>query len=275
MQRISVLVICGVLVMAASGLAQNSEWRFRWQKGQVLPYNVEHVTKVKETVGGKQVESTSKLRLVKRWQVTEVDANGVGTLQLSLVSMRHEQTRPNGEVLLFDSENPDKSTPELREQMKKYLGTALAQIRVDSQGRVLEASKDAGNKYDSEPPFVVLLPGKAPGPGQGWKRTYQVKLDPPHGAGEKYDASQTYQCSKVENNQATIRFITEFAALPDNINERMPLLQRQPDGVAIFDLESGRLLRALLQTDRTVPNHRGEGSSYHFTSTYDERFVGQ
>jgi len=266
--------VCGLFIFAAACSAQD-ELRFRWQKGQILPYSVDHVTRVKENAGGKQVESVSKLKLMKRWQVTAVDAYGVATLQLSLASMRHEQTRPNGEVLLFDSESPDKSTPELREQMKKYVGSALAEIRVDGQGRVLEAIKGTAAKYESEPPFIVLLPGKSPLPGQGWKRNYQVKLDPPHGTGEKYEASQTYQLSKLENGEATIRFITEFAALPPGVNEKLPLLQRQPEGVVTFYVETGRLQRAQVQTDRTLQNHRGEGSSYQFISTYDERYVGQ
>ena len=37
-------------------------------------------------------------------------------------AMRNEQKRANGETLLFDSQDLDKSTPELREQMSKYIG---------------------------------------------------------------------------------------------------------------------------------------------------------
>ena len=47
----------------------------------------------------------------------------------------------NGDTLLFDSQNLDKSTPELREQMKKYIGSTLAIVRVDGHGRVHEVKQ--------------------------------------------------------------------------------------------------------------------------------------
>src|SRR5690242_7156311 len=135
MKRIGVLTLCIGLTTSVASAQTATVWQFRWQKGQVLTYRVDHNTTVNEVVAGNKVETASKLNLVKRWQVADVDAKGIATVNLSLVALRHEQTRPNGEVLLFDSSNPDKSTPELKEQMGQFLGKTLANLRVDSQGR--------------------------------------------------------------------------------------------------------------------------------------------
>src|SRR5207237_727031 len=153
MGRTAMLAVLAACVTASPILAQNSGWRFRWQNGQVLYYRVDHQTTVSETVSGNKVLTGSKLALIKRWDVSAVDAKGVATMKLSVTAMRHEQSRPNGETLLFDSANPDKSTPELREQMSKFIGQTLAVLRVDSLGRVVGVQQGSSAKYEAEPPF--------------------------------------------------------------------------------------------------------------------------
>src|SRR6516225_7159116 len=105
------------LVVALPATAQETVWRFHWQRGQILTYRVEQVTTASEVVDGKRAETTSKLTNVKRWQVQIVDAAGVATLELSLGSLRIETTTPGGEVMLFDSANPAGSNPQMKEQL--------------------------------------------------------------------------------------------------------------------------------------------------------------
>src|SRR3954447_9814533 len=99
-----------VAVFLVSPLAAQSPWRFKWEKGQSYTFKTQHVTSVTEQLEKSKTESSSRLTLVKKWVVTDVDAQGNTTLEMSLLSMRNEQTRPNGEVLLFDSQDLDKST---------------------------------------------------------------------------------------------------------------------------------------------------------------------
>src|SRR5687767_5900347 len=119
MRKIIVAVV-GLWFASAAG-AQGPSWRFDWKKGQELRYRVEHTTTVSETVGKTTEKTSSKLNLLKQWKVLDV-TDGVATLELTLLTMRNEQTRPNGEVLLFDSTQPDKSTPLLKEHMAKFIG---------------------------------------------------------------------------------------------------------------------------------------------------------
>jgi hypothetical protein len=275
MARTWMLAVLAAAVTASPALAQNTAWRFRWQNGQVLYYRVDHTTTVSETVSGNKVVTASKLALMKRWDVSAVDAQGVATLKLSVTAMRHEQSRPNGETLLFDSANPDKSTPELREQMGKFIGQTLAVLRVDSLGRVVSVQQGSGAKYDSEPPFVLRLPGQAINVNQAWERGYDITLEPPVGTGEKHPATQRYHLTKADSNQATIQLTTQLKAEPANVADRIPLLQKQPEGEIIFNLAAGRLESASLRIDKTLQDHSGPGSSYHFESTYREQFVGK
>jgi hypothetical protein len=272
--RTGLVVLIGLTVVLPAS-AQTEAWRFRWSRGQVLDYRIEHVTSVAETVGGSEVKTTSKLNLTKRWRVVEVDGQGTGTLELSLVAMRNEQTRPNGETFLFDSANPDKGTPELKEQLMQFIGKPLAVLKVDAAGRVLDAGQGSLAKFEAEPPFALILGDATAGPGQGWERQYQVTLEPPAGTGEKYAAVQHYTCQSLSGPLATLALKTEIKSLPESLLDRVPLFQKQPEGKVVFDVQHGRLHSADLSIRRDLENHQGPGSRYFFESRYREEFVSE
>jgi hypothetical protein len=267
--------IVALLGLAGAAAAQEpaAPLRFRWHKGDVLTYRVTHDTAVTQVVEGETTTTSSKLRLTKRWQVLDVDTKGVATVQLSLVAMRSEQRRPDGGVLLYDSADPDKSTPALREQLAKHLNQPLAVLKVDPSGQVVQAPKGMANRYECEPPFLVVFPAEPVSAGLFWLRTYQVVLEPPHGTGERYDATQKYVCKRADAAQAVLALTTSFAKLPESQQDRVPLVQKQPHGEIAFDVRAGRLYAAQLDIDQELANHQGSGSRYHFRSRYYEQFV--
>jgi hypothetical protein len=267
------VIVFSALLATSTGAAQTTDWRFHWQKDQVLFYRVEHATDVSEVVTGSKVETKSKVLLIKRWQVLAVDDKGTATVQMSITAMRNEQTRPDGEVLVFDSREPEKSTPALREQMEKFVNQPLAVLRVDAFGKVLEVTKGPANRYESELPFGLTLPTTSLAPGQGWDRSCTITLDPPLGTGTKYPAMQKFVCTKVAEGLATFTVSTALAKEPDSKVEQLPLVQKQPQGEVVFDVQHGRLHQMRLAIDRQIQGHQGDGSSYHFKSTYTEQYA--
>ena len=277
MMRKWFLAVLVGLVLAPLASAQAPGWRFHWQPGQVLTYKVEQVTAASDALGDTKAETTTKVNNVKRWQVVAVDAAGVATLQLSLASLRIETTTPDGEVLLFDSADPAKSNPQMREQLSRFVGQALVVLRIDARGTVLEV-KDSkfgpASRYESEPPFVVILPEAVVAAGQSWERAYQITLEPPQGTGKKFEAAQKYVCKAVESGVATVTLTTTVKTLPEAVADQAPLLQMQPEGEIVFDTQTGTLRSARLQIDKELKGHQGEGSSYRFQSKYTEEYVG-
>lgn len=263
-----------LLLPLLPALAPSQEpWQFRWTKGAKLDYQVRHVTEVAEVVDGKKFDSTSRLSLVKRWTVLDVDTAGVATVQLSLVAMRNEQVRPTGETILFDSQDLEKSNPELREAMSKFIGKTLAVLRLDRNGQLVEVKEGSAAKYEAEPPFVVVLPGIAPKAGQAWVRSFNITLEPPLGTGEKIAASQRYDCAAVTGKLATLKISTEVKKVLETPREQIPVYQKMAQGQAIFDTALGRLHAVNLTIDRIVENHEGPGSTYRFQSTYTEQVM--
>jgi hypothetical protein len=268
----SLLSIAIALCAALPGFAQ-VPWQFKWQKGQSLTYKIKHVTSVVETLENAKNTSNSSLDLVNRWHVTELDAKGIATLSLTLVSMRNEQKRANGESLVFDSDNPDKSSPELYKQMSKFIGQTVAVVRMDGYGRVIDVKQGTASSFEIEPPFLMVFPDAKATAGQAWRRPFKVVLDPPFGTGEKFEAEQRYDCKKIEAGRATLAVTTIFKSMPDTPKERIPLMQKDVAGELVFDLKAGRLISANLNIDRTIENHNGKGSSYHFKSQYSRQLV--
>jgi len=265
------------LVLTSAAVGQEAAWRFKWAQGQVLKYRVEQSTAASEVVDGKKVETTSKTTSVKSWQVLDVDAAGAATLRLTMVSLRLEQTTPAGDSLVFDSSDPQKSHPQMREQLSKYVGQPLAVLRVDALGKLIEVKESKygpASRYESELPFVITLPGSAVLAGQAWERNYAIALEPPQGTGEKYEATQRYTCQTVRGTIATVALSTAVRDLPASLLDQAPLLQMQPTGGALFNTEAGRVEKAVLRVDKELKGHQGEGSSYKFQSTCVMQYVG-
>lgn len=267
-----IFAIAFVLTFTLPSFAQ-APWQFRWQKGQTLTYKIKHVTSVVEVIDKTTNASNSNLDLVNRWKVIDVDAKGVATLTLTLVSMRNEQKRANGDTLLFDSNDLEKSTPELREQMKKFIGQTVAALRMDGYGRVVEVTQGSAATLETEPPFIVIFPAATAAAGQVWRRQFNVVLDPPYGTGEKFEAEQRYDCKKLDAGKATVAVTTHYKAMPESPRERLPLLQKDVQGEIVFDVQAGRLVSAQLNIDKTIENHQGKGSSYQFKSQYTRMLV--
>ncbi len=274
-QKVIGIVLAG-FVLVSSASAQTPA-RLRWQTGQALTYQANHVTQATEVVEEKKIETKSLLRLTKRWQVLSVDSAGVATLQLTLLALHMEMTTHSGDVLKYDSAAAKDSTPELREQLSKFVGPPLAVLRVDGMGKVLEVKESKfgpASRYECELPFVGVLPIEALKPGLQWERAFQITLEPPQGTGEKVAALQKYGCKGITGYNATVGVITELKTPPAAAADRMPLLNYLPEGEIVYDLQAGRMKSAVLKIDKELKGHQGEGSSYRFQSQYTEQLLG-
>jgi hypothetical protein len=261
------------LILAATLGAQNTPPRFQWRTGQTLDYKVEQSTSVTDTMEDKTGETGSKLNTLKHWQVQDVDAQGVATVQLSLLSLRVETKSPNGDLLVFDSSQPEKSTPEMKKQMSQYVGVPLALLRVNPLGRVLEVKQcnfGPASRYECEPPFGIVF--AADMTNGSWQRAYQVTLEPPQGTGEKYGATQKYGVKSQEGSKLIVGFSTEIA-LPAAVADQIPLLQWLPQGEIVFDTKSGTTRSVRFTIDKELKGHQGPGSTYRFQTVYQEEMA--
>jgi hypothetical protein len=270
------LVALAMLVIGSAASAQQPA-RLRWQSGQVLVYKIEHTTLASDQVGDVKNETRSSLKVTRRWQVTGVGAGGVATLQMSLPALMQERTTPSGEVLRYDSADPAKSTPQLKEVFARFVNTPLALVRIDGLGKVVEVKESKfghASSFENELPFVAVLPPGGLKVGQTWERAFQITLAPPVGTGEKYAAVQRYSCKAIEKGRATLTLTTELKAEPKVPADAIPLWQMLPQGEVVFDLTSGRLEGATLKIDKELKGYQGENSVCRFQSMFTIRYAG-
>lgn len=265
-----------VVVTLGSVVQAQTPVRLRWTVGQVLVYRMEHATEATDVAPESQSTTKSLLKVTKRWQVTHVDAAGVATLQMSLTSMVQERTSPSGDVLKFDSANPDKSTPELQKALAGYLNTPLATIRIDAFGKVVEvkSAKADASSFENELPFFVTLPVNGIKANDGWERAFKITLPPPLGTGEKYDAVQKVRVKAVTAEAATVTLTTELKTPPKAEGDAVPLWQLLPEGEVVFDVKNGRMHAAKLVINKELKNHQGENTSCKFASTLTIQYAG-
>ena len=265
--------LMAVVVLAPLASAQAPQ--LKWTAGQTLLYRAEVSTVALDQVGDNKSETKSVVRATKRWSVKEVDKTGTATLTLSLASMYHQRTTPSGDVLVYDSANPDKSDPHLKKALEGYLDTPLATLRIDAVGRVVEVekSKSPAAGFENELPFLAVLPVAALKPGLEWQREYKITLGPPLGTGEKYDAVQKYACKTATADAATVSLTTELKAAPKAQADAIPLWQFLPAGELTYDLKNGRLHSARLTVERELMGHQGENSFCRFSSTQTVTYV--
>lgn len=262
-------------LIAFAGIVAAEGPRLRFQKGETLSYHVVQTTRIIDTTLEEKtekplvVEATTKMDLVRKWKVTDVDDKGVATIEMSIASMRFERKCGKDEDV-FDSTKPDELN---KNEMAKHVGPVLAVLRIDSRGQVVEVKESKvgpATRFAADLPFKLVLPETAPKLGDSWERSYMIQLDPPLGTGEKYATVQKYANQEPKSGLITIGLATEIKEMPVTAADQIPLLPHSPEGTLYFHPETGRYYAARLKIAKELKNHQGEGSSYSYASTYVE-----
>jgi hypothetical protein len=273
----TLVLIASIYSVSTIAFAQTPTGLFKWKKGQQLTYKVEHSTVATETIADSKTEFKNLLELTKRWTVEDVSSEGLATLTLVVEGIKMKSTNPKGDELKYDSANPKDSTPQLKEQLEKYIGTKIATITMDTQGRVRsvkESNFGAASKYEVELPFAVVLPGGEIKKGLAWQRNFNITMDPPQGTGEKYESSQKYECTSIDAGKIKLSVSTELKKNPENIADQLPLLPFLVEGEVTLDAEKGVMTESIMKVDKTLKGHQGENSSYRMYSLFKETLTG-
>lgn len=265
-----------VLFVAGFALAEDPP-KFVWTANDTLTYNVSQTTTADELTldeGAKKptpVKTVTVLTSTKQWAVKSVGKDGSATLEMSITALRQEVTQTVGDKKpvnrVIDSADPEdaKGMP--------FLNKPIMTVTVDTAGRVLEAKseqKAAADKLESELPFRMVWPAKMPAANDKWERAFVLKLPPPLGTGEKFDATQTYTFRGMKDVYAVVGMTTTVKEMPTDpavVPAIVPVLW---EGDVFFNTKTGRYHGAKLTTKKEVANHRGEGTKLTYSSEYTE-----
>ena len=205
------------------------------------------------------------------WAVKAVGKDGSATLEMTVTALRQEVTQTVGEKKpvhrVVDSADPEdaKGMP--------FLNNVVLTATVDATGKVVEAKsehKAAADRLEAELPFRMVWPAKMPQANDKWERAFVLKLPPPLGTGEKFDATQTYTYRGMKEVYAVVGMTTAVRDLPADpavVPAVAPVLW---EGDVFFNTKTGRYHGAKLTAAKEVANHRGDGTKFTYRSEYTE-----
>lgn len=271
-----------VMVFVGSVAADDAPLRFRWKAGDTLTYKVGQTTTVDEVTvddAGKKptaVKTITKLTSTKKWVVKDVDAGGVGTLEMSVAAMRQEVTqtvgdgKPNARVI-------DSAVPDDAKDMP-FLGKPILTVKVNAYGELSEAKSDnpaAADRLQVELPFRMVLPEAMPKATDRWERAVSLKLPPPLGTGEAFAATQTFTFQGMKDVYAVVGFATTLKDQPTDPAVWPAVIPTLWEGSLFFNTRTGAYHGAKLTAKKEVANHRGEGTKFAYASEYTEAMDGK
>lgn len=276
MRQLTVLSLALFLTSAAFAEPPAAP-RFKWEAGKIHTYRVIQQTTVKETTLDEKTsqpvtgESRTTLTLVRKWNVKEVDKDGVATLEMSITEMKNQFRQPDGSETVTDSSKPDDA-----KAMAAFLNTPIVTVRIDSQGKLVEVKEAKGGtaaRLHAELPFRVVLPDALPEAGKTWDRPFTMKLDPPHGTGETYDFMQKYTSKGAKDGLFVVGVETALKEAPKTASEQVPLVPMLWTGDVYFNTLAGKYHAARLKVKTEIANHQGEGTKFVYESSYAEDVV--
>lgn len=248
----------------------------KFQKGQKFRSQVDHRTVVSDIQGETKTVVQNTVKVTKLLEVKEFDpAQGIAQVSLKLEKLKLETINPGGKTLSFDSETPNRDESPLAKSLAPLVGKEVALLKVNTQGQVLEVRSEQmpAGRYEVEPVFLLVLPGRPLKEGDAWQRAYNATLDPPAGTGEKFPMLQSYALRKIGDGKAVVELETAWKTEPKTANDQIPLLQYLPKGTITLDQASGLPVEASLTIEREVKDATGPGSTYKFVSSYIEKRV--
>jgi hypothetical protein len=246
--------------------------RYKLQAGEIVRYEVDQRSSVRNTMEGTTQEAQTKTVSIKAWKVVDLLPGGDIEFINLVEKVRMENKLPDRAAMVFDS-TEKKPAPPGFEDAARAIGTPLSRVRITAWGEVKR--RDVKHKQPAADPhesIVVPLPKDPIAVGESWAAPQNITVNMPEGGAKSLEARRKFTLESVENGVATIA--TEFQVLsPTTPAMDGQLAHRLAKGAIRFDLKRGRIISQKLDVDRRVLGFAGPSSSMHLVTRMEERLV--
>ena len=274
------LLVAAVLILVSIPFAladETPKLRFVWQKDAALTYRVLQTTTVQDTTLDEQtkkpVDSTTitKLTLDKKWTVKTVETDGSASVELITTAFKQEVSQTVGDakpvIRVLDSTVAEDA------KAMTFLNKPILTLKIDPLGKISDVKSDnatAADGLQANLPFKVTLPEAALTANISWERTFDVKLPPPLGTGEKFAAVQKQTFRGMNKDFAIIGITTALKVALDDAALMPAIIPVLWEGDVFFNAKTGQYHGAKLTIKKEIANHQGEGTKFRYTSEYTE-----
>jgi hypothetical protein len=247
--------------------------RYRFEPGETLRWKVTHRNRTRTTVSGTTQSAETTSVSVKVWEMKEIRPDGTATFVHSVEDVDMWQKMTDRAEVRYDSQEEGKA-PRGFEHLAQSVGVPLATVTMDPQGRVLKRERhEAKAAAKSKGLVAIPLPDEPVAVGERWSKTEEIRVRPNMGSFRTIKARQTFELEEVETGVATIRVSTQILTPIDDPAVEWQVVQHEKRGTVRFDIGAGRILSQHLEVDRRVVGFRGETSSLHYATQFDEELL--
>ena len=261
--------------------------RYKFHPNQFVHYTVEHVsTLTSHYPAGKEVVF-NETQTQKHFRVVAVDEGGNATLELMIDRVKMTARFNDSEKVVFDSQDTTKRPRQFQHVMNS-IGKPTAQFKFAPDGKLLKivssiapqqdpsAQGTAQQKkaaIDASRNFLVVFPEEPIQVGDEWKDRIQVCVNVTNKLTKLVTLQRRYRFDSVKASLATISLRTSVLTPIKNPMIRVQLIQREPKGTIVFDIEQGRMVSRELKIDRVVVGAAGPKSSIRAVSLRREKLT--
>lgn len=269
----SLLLLC---LLATDPEPSERVWlRHSFATGDVIQYEVAN-TETLEMLKGESAQTIeNRTRSMKRYVVTEVDAEGVATLELTIDDVRMSAAEADGNTIEFDSRTDD---PSELPSVARTLGRPMARIRLRPSGEIVAvedllsvgASSDQFERSNQH--TLVQFPDEPIGVGERWKQPFSMRVqpDPQMPATVAIRLQRRYRIAAIETGVATI----EWAVVPltpiDDPEVEAQIAHVLLSGTLSVAIESGRVRSRSGGADQTIVGFAGPSTLMRKSVTVSE-----
>lgn len=263
------------LINKAAGAAaaqQQYELRYRFTKGALLRWQVEHTATTKTHMANETEEMSSRSQSVRCWRVLNVDAKGNMVFEHSIESLDAWEKVGDSEPIVYNSQT-DKTPPTYYESTAEKLGRTLATLTVAPTGQIVNRQSDLEATDVGMGDVLIPMPDKPISIGHKWSVPKQFQAETEEGDVRQFAARVVYELQKVVEGQAYLTFKTEVLTPLESEKARSQLLSKLSRGVAVFDLQKGLTVQRTIEWNEKVQGFEGADSLLQYIAKLNEKLI--
>lgn len=243
--------------------------RYKFKPGEVLRWEVDQRSSVRNRMEGTSEEAQTKTVSMKAWKVLDVMPDGEIEFLTLVERVRMENRLPNRAEMVFDSNQADEPPPGF-EDAARAVGVPLSSIRMSPRGEVVKRDiKHHQPAADPHEKVVMLLPEGPIAIGDSWVQATDIRVKTADGGSKKIKGQRKFTLTSVSAGIAKIE--TKFQILsPTTPAIDGQVAHRLVTGEIRFDVDAGRVLSQRLNVDRRVLGFAGPTSSMHLVTRMTE-----
>jgi len=236
--------------------------RYHFREGDVIRYETTRVGELRIAVGEHSKSDISRVRQIRRFDVTNVDDSGAADLMMRFEHVEMSLQTNDGEPIVFRSDMSPEEVPRRFARMASKLTEAAPHFTVLPTGAPLSKERELvrPKEEQNETRLMLPLPAEPVAVGQTWKYYNTVTVRIAEDVNRGIRLLTSCRLKSVEDGVAEITFRTSSVSHVKSPSVKALLIEAFPKGHVMFDIDTGRIVRRVVRNDNSVYGAHGAGS---------------